>query len=373
MDHIWTTLAFSFVLKCVECSGSATKWTYAGAVGQPEWIEFFPECGGFNQSPINVDTSQTLHDPTLIPVQPMGYNQPGKRPFILSNNGHTVQMTLPHWMGVGGLPSHYSAVQLHLHWGNGVGIATGSEHTINGQSTSAELHIVHYNTEVYANMSEAMMQKNGLAVLGILIETGEEVNQAYGSIFNYLGRIRYAGQKVAIPSFDLQSLLPDNLSQYFRYNGSLTTPPCHESVLWTIFNERVKISHLQLLKLETVLYSSKAEEEEPTILQDNYRATQPLNHRTVLSSFIPVSVQVYTVGEIAAIVIGSLFGCIGLAVIIWFIVKTIRLTSSWDVLQSIQPAPQPRMQDAKEHKQDTDLKMTSNQEKTKDTEHQPEI
>lgn len=42
-----------------------------------------------------------------------------------------------------------------------------------------------------------------------------------------------------------------------------------------------------MLKLETVLYSSKAEEEEPTILQDNYRATQPLNHRTVLSSFIP--------------------------------------------------------------------------------------
>lgn len=41
------------------------------------------------------------------------------------------------------------------------------------------------------------------------------------------------------------------------------------------------------MKLETVLYSSKAEEAEPMVLQDNYRATQPLNHRTVLSSFIP--------------------------------------------------------------------------------------
>ncbi|ROL42078.1 Carbonic anhydrase 14 [Anabarilius grahami] len=154
-------------------------------------------------------------------------------------------------MGLAGLPWHYSAVQLHLHWGNGVGVATGSEHTINGQSTSAELHIVHYNAEVYANMSQAKTQENGLAVLGILIEAGEEINQAYGSILNYLGRIRYAGmfvcacQKVAIPAFDIQSLLPDNLSQYFRYNGSLTTPPCHQSVLWTIFNERVKISHSQ--------------------------------------------------------------------------------------------------------------------------------
>lgn len=38
-----------------------------------------------------------------------------------------------------GLPWHYSAVQLHLHWGSEVGVATGSEHTINGQSTAAEV------------------------------------------------------------------------------------------------------------------------------------------------------------------------------------------------------------------------------------------
>ncbi|KAK7157284.1 hypothetical protein R3I93_008687 [Phoxinus phoxinus] len=373
MDLVWITVSISLFLKCVDCSGTAKEWTYAGAVGQPEWAEFFPECGGSSQSPINVDTSQTLHDPTLIPVQPLGYNQPGNRPFTLSNNGHSVQMTLPHWMGFAGLPWYYGAVQLHLHWGNGVGVATGSEHTINGQSTSAELHIVHYNTEVYANISEAKTQENGLAVLGILIEAGEEINQAYGSILNYLGRIRYAGQKVAIPAFDIQSLLPDNLSQYFRYNGSLTTPPCHQSVLWTIFNERVKISHSQLMKLETLLYSSKAEEAELIVLQDNYRATQPLNNRTVLSSFISVSVQIYTAGEIAAIVIGSLCGCIGLAVIIYFIVKTIRLTSSWDVLPSIRPAPEPRTQDvAKEHKQDMALNMTSNPGKPEEDQDAPE-
>ncbi|XP_016334863.1 carbonic anhydrase 14-like, partial [Sinocyclocheilus anshuiensis] len=110
-----------------------------GAVGQPEWAEFFPDCGGSSQSPINVDTLQTLYDPTLIPVQPLGYNHYGKRPFTLYNNGHTVQMTLPHWMNVVGLPWHYSAVQLHLHWGSEVGVATGSEHTINGQSTAAEV------------------------------------------------------------------------------------------------------------------------------------------------------------------------------------------------------------------------------------------
>ncbi|XP_052000595.1 carbonic anhydrase 14 isoform X1 [Xyrauchen texanus] len=374
MDLVWTPVAvFLLFLKFVDCSGTAKEWTYAGAVGQSEWAEFFPDCGGSSQSPINVDTSHTLHDPTLVPVQTLAYNQPGIKPFILSNNGHTVQMTLPRWMGVAGLPLHYSAVQLHLHWGNGVGVATGSEHTINGQSSSAELHIVHYNTEFYTNMTEAKTQENGLAVLGVLIEAGEETNQAYSSILNYLNHIRYAGQQVAIPAFDVRSLLPNDLGQYFRYNGSLTTPPCHQSVLWTIFNERVKISHLQLMKLETMLYSSKAEVAEPTDLQNNFRATQPLNNRTVLSSFIHVSDKMYTTGEIIAIVMGSLCGCVGLAVIIRFIVKTIRSTSSWDVLPSIRPAPQHSTKDmAQEPKQDMALKTTSDPTKPEEATPQPE-
>ncbi|XP_056619452.1 carbonic anhydrase 14 isoform X2 [Triplophysa dalaica] len=366
MDRDWKRVAvFLLFANCVNCSGT-------GAVGQSDWAEFFPDCGGSSQSPINVDTSRTVHDPTLLPVEPLGYNQPGNKPFTLLNNGQTVQMTLPRWMGVAGLPWHYSAVQLHLHWGNGVGVATGSEHTINGRSSSAELHVVHYNTELYSDMSEAKTHEDGLAVLGVLIEAGEEVNHAYSSILNYLGRIKYAGQKVAIPAFDVYKLLPDDLSRYFRYNGSLTTPPCFQSVLWTLFYERVQISHSQLMKLETVLYSSKADAAEPSALRDNYRVTQPLNNRTVLSSFIPVSIQIYTAGEIAAIVIGSLCGCVGLVVIIRFIVKSIRSTSSWDVLASIRPAPQPRTNDvAKEVKQDVALKTTSDPEKTEEVTPQP--
>uniref|UniRef100_A0A7N8YNG7 Alpha-carbonic anhydrase domain-containing protein n=1 Tax=Mastacembelus armatus TaxID=205130 RepID=A0A7N8YNG7_9TELE len=101
----------------------------------------------------------------------------------------------------------------------------------------------------------AMTQKDGLAVLGILI-------------------------KVSIPAFDVQSLLPKDLGRYYRYNGSLTTPPCYQSVIWTLFHERVQIS-----MMETILYSSKAEDPERILLQDNYRATQPLKHRVIFASF----------------------------------------------------------------------------------------
>ncbi|XP_030641417.1 carbonic anhydrase 14 [Chanos chanos] len=367
MDSMWSfslrLLLFWLWTSCLD----------AGYVGQSQWSEFFPDCGGSYQSPIDVDKAQAQYDPSLIPVQTLGYDQHGNAPFILSNNGHTVNMALPGWMGVAGLPWQFSAAQLHLHWGNGAGEGRGSEHTIDGRSAAAELHVVHYNSELYTNLSEAMTQKNGLAVLGVLIEIGEETNQAYANIINYLHRIKHAGQSVAIPAFDVRTLLPADLGLYYLYNGSLTTPPCYQSVLWTLFTQTVKISLAQLLKLETVMYSTKADVSEPTLLQDNYRTTQPLHNRTVLSSFPHVSVKVYTAGEVSAIVMGSLCGCVGLAVIIRFIVKTIRSTSSWDVLHNVRPTPQSRTNDlAKESKQDMDLRTTSDPGKKEESPPQAE-
>ncbi|XP_033957594.1 carbonic anhydrase 14 isoform X2 [Pseudochaenichthys georgianus] len=334
-------------------------WTYTGLVGQTEWSEYFPDCASNAQSPVEVVTTQTKYDPSLLPLTPLGYSQHGNKPFAMYNNGHTAVIELPEWMGLGGLPWLYTAVQMHLHWGSGGPSHGGGEHTVNGMSADAELHVVHYNSELYPNMSKAMTQSDGLAVLGILIVTGEETNLAFNNILNYLGRIRHADQKVFIPAFDVQTLLPEDLGRYFRYNGSLTTPPCHQSVTWTLFNERIQISPAQLLKLETILYSSKAEDPDRMLLQDNYRTTQPLNHRVVFASFSAESGRELTSGEVTAIVIGVMCGCVGLAVIIRFIVKTIRSTSSWDVLPSSRPAPTSRMKEPEEEKkQDMALNST---------------
>ncbi|XP_053743032.1 carbonic anhydrase 14 isoform X5 [Synchiropus splendidus] len=300
------------------------SWTYTGLVGQSEWSEYFSDCGGTSQSPVDVVTTQTKYDPGLLPLTPLGYEQHGNRPFTLYNNGHSAVIELPDWMGIGGLPWLFTAVQMHLHWGSGGPGPGGSEHTINGQSADAELHVVHYNSELYPNMTAAMTQKNGLAVLGILIVLGEETNLAFNNILNYLSRIRHANQRVLIPAFDVRSLLPKDLRSYYRYNGSLTTPPCYQSVMWTLFHERVQISKAQLLKMETILYSSKSEDPERILLQDNYRVTQPLNHRVVFSSFSAESWKELSSGEVTAVVIGVMCGCVALAVIVRFIVKTIR-------------------------------------------------
>ncbi len=65
-------------------------------------------------------------------------------------------------------------------------------------------------------------------------------------LFSFSSLHPLADQKVSIPAFDIQSLLPKDLGRYYRYNGSLTTPPCYQSVIWTLFHERVQISKAQV-------------------------------------------------------------------------------------------------------------------------------
>nr|XP_033780362.1 carbonic anhydrase 14 isoform X2 [Geotrypetes seraphini] len=278
------------MLLLVLAEGNGAQWTYTGPQGQNHWLDSYPVCGGKAQSPINIETNFVMYDASLQPITSRGYGEPEDATFLLHNDGHTAKVYLPPSMGLGGLPNNYTAAQLHLHWGNG-DIQGGAEHQLNGKAFSAELHVVHYNSDDYSSMEEAKDQAEGLAVLGVLIEVGDEPNLSYDSILSYLENIKYAGQEVSIPSFNVRNLLPDQLDQYYRYRGSLTTPPCYESVLWTVFSHKVQISESQLLKLQHTVYSTGTKPV-PVPLLNNFRNLQPLNHRPVYSSFPVVAITV---------------------------------------------------------------------------------
>ncbi|XP_008154122.2 carbonic anhydrase 14 [Eptesicus fuscus] len=295
-------------------------WTYEGPHGQDHWPASFPECGGNAQSPVNIQTSSVTFDSKLPALRPHGYDQPGTKPLELHNNGHTVQLSLPPTLYLEGLPGKYVAVQLHLHWGQ-KGSLMGSEHQINSKATAAELHVVHYDSDSYNSFSEAAKSPEGLAVLGILIEEGETENPAYEHILSHLHEIRYKGQMTAVPPFSVKELLPPVLAQYFRYNGSLTTPPCHQSVLWTVFSQKVQISKGQLEKLQETLFST--EKEPSQLLVQNYRVLQPLNQRTVLASFNQDESS-YTTGEMLSLGVGILIGSACLLLVVYFIAKRIQ-------------------------------------------------
>ncbi|XP_075700403.1 carbonic anhydrase 9 [Rhinoderma darwinii] len=250
-------------------------WSYTDILG---WDKDFPDCSEKAQSPINVDTQNTTFDPQLRPIQLSGYDLAAEETLKLENNRHTVVLKLPESMKiVGGLPHIYQAAQLHFHWGSHS--SPGSEHTVNGRRFPGEIHVVHFNTE-YKSIDEAINQPGGLAVLAAFIEEGPDDNEAYKHLLTYLEEVKDGGQSTEIPVFDIRGLLPQQLDRYFRYNGSLTTPPCFQTVNWTIFNQTIPLSVRQLAKLEDTIHH-----DHDHILQMNFREPQALNGRVVLSSF----------------------------------------------------------------------------------------
>uniref|UniRef100_A0A8C9FMN6 carbonic anhydrase n=1 Tax=Pavo cristatus TaxID=9049 RepID=A0A8C9FMN6_PAVCR len=213
---------------------------HVGPDGENTWPKKYPFCGGVFQSPIDFHKDILQYDSNLSPLEFIGYNVSSTDHFTLTNNGHSVKMHLSPTMHIRNLPFEYTASQLHLHWGNR-NKSEGSEHTVSGKHF---MHIVHYNSEKYPDIAAAMDKANGLAVLAILLEVGHKAG-GVGIFLNMLSMVH-------IPGFNVQELLPDSPDEYYRYEGSLTTPPCYPSVLWTVFRHPVKISQEQA-SLKTTL------------------------------------------------------------------------------------------------------------------------
>lgn len=103
--------------------------------------------------------------------------------------------------------------------------------------------MVHHEKR-YDSINIAALEKNGVAVLGILFHVSEKPNpmvenvlQNAGTVFEAVGK-----NQTYLDKLLLQDLLPKIKSSYFRYEGSLTTPGCGEAVVWTVFENSISIS-----------------------------------------------------------------------------------------------------------------------------------
>jgi hypothetical protein len=74
-------------------------------------------------------------------------------------------------------------------------------------------------------------------------------------------------------SLNLGLLMGNNLNDFWRYQGSLTTPPCTEGVIWTVFRTPIVFTEDELNSFRTNIFS------------EDYRILQPLNNRMVYRSF----------------------------------------------------------------------------------------
>ncbi|XP_055731476.1 carbonic anhydrase 14 [Salvelinus fontinalis] len=249
-----------------------------GYEDQAAWSSEFSHCSGKSQSPIDIDTRRALYDRSLPPITLEGYDLTDSSALTLLNNGHTLQLVLPNTMRVtSGFDNEFRAAQLHFHWGTKE--VPGSEHTIDNVHFPAEIHIVHYNSK-YANLSEAASKSDGLAVLGGFIGIGLHENDNYEKILSALADVSIEESNTEIPAFNVRHLLPNKLERFYRYNGSLTTPPCFQTVNWTMFNDTITVSRRQLAALEDTLKAGQHQH-----LTKNFRAPQLLYGRHVLASF----------------------------------------------------------------------------------------
>lgn len=181
----------------------------------------------------------------------------------------------------GGLPDYFIFDSLHFHWGKDN--SWGSEHTIGGRRYPLEMHLVHYNSK-YGTKEHAAINPDGLAVVGILFQLSEKDNPKMQGIIKGLNDVRYNNDSVRIAEpFRLSDILPPRTDDFFRYTGSLTTPPCSEVVTWTVLDSMVAISEYQMSRFRTlrVIPQSDDHGRDDEILVDNFRPTQSLHGRRV--------------------------------------------------------------------------------------------
>ncbi|XP_021271433.1 carbonic anhydrase 4 [Numida meleagris] len=255
------------------------------------WHTVNSNCKGIKQSPINIVTKNVIYDESLTPLHFVDYDVKGSSQWKIANNGHTVKVTLSTnpKIGGGGLIRKYKAVEFHLHWGvqDAQLYFPGSEHSIDGEKQAMELHIVHIREDAL-DLADAKNFADGIAVLAFFIQIGEE-NQNYATLISELDNIAVKGSSLQMEPLPLNSLLPPEyeLEKYYRYEGSLTTPDCHETVIWTVFEKPIQLSLSQVSQFSTVHFGAN----NSTFMSENFRPAQFLNDRSVYwssaSSLLP--------------------------------------------------------------------------------------
>ncbi|XP_050039967.1 carbonic anhydrase-related protein 10-like isoform X2 [Dermacentor andersoni] len=224
-------------------------WTYEGISGPDFWGRLNPAwslCStGRRQSPVNIEPRQLLFDPNLKPIAVSNHRVDG----LLQNTGQGIVFRLSEDDELGGvnislgpLSYRYRVYELRLHFGRTED--RGSEHSVSGFVFPAELQILGYNCDLYANVSEARQRAQGLVALAVIIKLRDSANVELRLLTSQLLHLAFKGSHVAVKSVSIRDLLPDTDS-YMTYEGSSTTPGCEETVTWILMNRPLYMTRQQ--------------------------------------------------------------------------------------------------------------------------------
>lgn len=231
------------ILSLPAFAGGGAHWGYSGESGPDHWAKLSPEygaCAGKNQSP--VDLAGFIE----ADLKSIAFDYKGNASEIL-NNGHTVQLNVVPGSRIVLDGTEFALKQFHFH--------APSENLINGKSFPMEAHLVHADKD------------GNLVVVAVMVTEGKS-NAALAQAWARMPKKEGAKAPLSEP-VAAAGLLPAN-RDYYRFNGSLTTPPCTEGVRWLVMKEPISASRAQIAEFAHVMH------------HPNNRPVQAINARPVL-------------------------------------------------------------------------------------------
>ncbi|KAF3580367.1 hypothetical protein DY000_02030404 [Brassica cretica] len=220
--------------------------------GSEKWGKLKPEwkmCGkGEMQSPIDL-----MNERVRI-VSHLGRLTRNYKPCnaSLKNRGHDMMLRFeerPGSIKINGI--EYQLLQLHWH--------SPSEHTINGRRFALELHMVHESIN------------GSMAVVTVLYKIGRS-----DSFLTLLENKLSAMTDQNEAEFNIGMIDPKEIKigsrKYYRYVGSLTTPPCTQNITWTVVKKVRTVARNQVRLLRVAVHDDS---------NTNARPVQPTNKRVV--------------------------------------------------------------------------------------------
>ncbi|WP_431273878.1 carbonic anhydrase [Variovorax ureilyticus] len=249
LDRLVIAGVIAFGLCAAASATEHAHWSYGSGKGPKEWAALSEEnrlCGaGHQQSPIDLQERKA----SSMADQDAAIHF-GKVAGKMVNNGHTLQVDVSdgaqHTIAFKG--ADYQLAQFHFH--------TPSEHHFDGKSFPMEMHLVSKDSG------------GRITVVGVFIKAGKQ-NEVLAPLFANLPGSEGASHDVEV---DLAALMPPS-HKAFVYSGSLTTPPCSESVNWVVLEQPIEMSSKQIRAFQK-------------LFRDNHRPVQSINGRKVVEESV---------------------------------------------------------------------------------------
>ena len=139
----------------------------------------------------------------------------------------------------------YILKHFQVRWGSGKG--EGSKHIIDNKPAELEIHLVHTKQGVVETT-----QRDYYAVIAVLVEADLDAPLTGPWALLNVSRIQSMySTGIQVNGVYFKDLLPEN-RDYYYYPGSLTAPPCNETVQWFVLKERIRVPGRFLDQLRNV-------------------------------------------------------------------------------------------------------------------------